>query len=145
MKLTSPAFENSQIIPAQYTCDGENVNPPLKIDGVPPEAKSLVLVVDDPDAPAGNWIHWLVWNIDPKTSLIEEDDVPEEAVQGTNSFGKDRYGGPCPPSGTHRYFFKLLALDTSLSLESSATIEDAERAMEEHLLDETELVGLYEH
>ena len=116
MKISSPAFENNSKIPEKYTCDGENVNPPLKIEGVLKEAKSLVLIVDDPEAHMGTFLHWLVWNIPPETDFIEENSLPKRAVQGKNDFGKENYGGPCPPFGTHRYFFKLYALDKILDL-----------------------------
>ena len=144
MKLTSPAFGNNQLIPKKYTCDGEDINPPLEISEVPEGAKSLVLIVDDPDAPMGTWDHWIVWNIDPATSLIEENSLPEGAVEGINSFGKQPYGGPCPPGGTHHYHFKLYALDTKLSLGASSKKRDVEKAMEGHILDWTDLVGLYQ-
>jgi len=116
------------------------VNPSLKIEHVPPEAKSLVLIVDDPDAPGGTWDHWVVWNIVP-TERVEENTVP--GTQGLNSFGKQSYGGPCPPSGTHRYFFKVYALDTELKLPSSSRKKDVEKAMQNHVLAKGELVGLY--
>ncbi|MBI2611769.1 YbhB/YbcL family Raf kinase inhibitor-like protein [Candidatus Gottesmanbacteria bacterium] len=143
MKITSNAFENNQPIPDKYTCDGNNVNPPLTISEVPDNAKSLVLIMDDPDAPVGTWVHWLVWNIDPKANEIVENGVPQNAVEGTTSFGKAGYGGPCPPSGTHRYFFKLYALDNTLQLSSSFTKEDLEKAMNGHTLDKAELIGFY--
>ena len=144
MKLTSPAFENNQSIPSKYTCDGEDINPPLQIDEVPEEAKSLVLIVDDPDAPMGTWDHWVVWNIDPSTSLIKENKVPEGAVEGKNDFGKNSYGGPCPPAGAHHYHFKLYALDTKLELDSSSKKGEVEKSMEGHILDWVELIGLYQ-
>ena len=144
MKLTSPVFENNQLIPSKYACDGEDINPPLQISEVPEGAKSLVLIVDDPDAPMGTWDHWIVWNIDPDTGKIEEDSVPEGAVEGLNDFRKHSYGGPCPPSGTHRYFFKLYALDTQLELDDSSRKKDVERAMKGHILDTAELIGLYQ-
>ena len=143
MKLESPVFENNGNIPSKYTCDGENVNPPLEISEVPENAKSLVLIVDDPDAPMGTWVHWTVWNISSKTTEISENSVPEGAVEGMTDFGKPGYGGPCPPSGTHRYFFKLYALDATLDLDSSDKAKDIEKAMEGHILDKAELVGLY--
>jgi len=141
MKITSSAFENNKSIPAKYTCQGDDVNPPLEISGIPNGTKSLVLVVDDPDAPMGTWDHWIVWNIKPDTAKIGEGDVP--GVQGMNSFGKQDYGGPCPPSGTHRYMFKLYALDTELNLSESAHKSDVERAMKGHILAQTKLIGLY--
>ena len=139
MNLYSLAFGNNGFIPAKYTCDGENINPPLSISDVSQKARSLVLIMDDPDAPSGTWVHWTVWNIDPKTIEI----VPQNAIEGTTSFGKPGYGGPCPPSGTHRYFFKLYALDNTLQLSASSTKEDLEKAMEGHIIGQTDLVGLY--
>jgi hypothetical protein len=144
MKISSPAFDNNSKIPEKYTCDGENVNPPLKIEGVPKEAKSLVLIVDDPDAPMGTFLHWLVWNIPPETNFIEENSLPEGAVQGKNDFGKENYGGPCPPFGTHRYFFKLYALDKVLNLPEGSSLKEVEKEMEGHILDQAQLVGLYQ-
>lgn len=143
MKLTSNVFTNNQPIPAKYTCEGINLNPPLTITGVPENTKSLALIMDDPDAPMGTWAHWTVWNIDPKTSEIAENSVPINSVQGTTSFGKPGYGGPCPPSGTHRYFFKLYALDTILTIPSSSKKEELEKTFAGHVLDKTELIGLY--
>lgn len=140
LAVTSPAFENDKSIPSKYTCDGDDVNPPLIIEGIPEETKSLVLIVDDPDAPMGTWDHWTVWNI-PPTSKIEEDSVP--GVEGLNDFRRHSYGGPCPPSGTHRYFFKVYALDTKLNLDSNSRKKDVEKAMKGHILAKGELVGLY--
>jgi Raf kinase inhibitor-like YbhB/YbcL family protein len=140
MKLTSPEFEHNSMIPSQFTCDGQDVNPTLNIEDIPEETKSLVLIVDDPDAPMGTWVHWVVFNI-PVTSQIQKDSVPGR--QGINDFRKKNYGGPCPPSGTHRYFFKLYALDIELDLEESIRKEDVEEAMEGHILAQTELIGLY--
>lgn len=144
MELSSPAFAHNGSIPSLYTCDGEDRNPPLKISGVPLHAKSLVLIHDDPDAPMGTWVHWLLWNIDPETEEIPEDSVPQGAVEGTTSWGKTGYGGPCPPSGTHRYLFKLYALDTLLGLPSSADKDRLERALEGHIIAQAELIGLYQ-
>ena len=109
LKLLSPAFKHNDSIPSKYTCDGADVNPPLVIENAPLSTKSLALIVDDPDAPVGTWVHWVVWNIGPTTSEIGENMVPSGAQQGINDFRKHNYGGPCPPSGTHRYFFKLYA------------------------------------
>jgi len=144
MKIISRAFENKQTIPQKYTCDGENINPPLQISDIPANTQSLVLIVDDPDAPSGDWVHWLVWNINPETKLITENESPKGAVQGTNDFGKQNYGGPCPPAGTHRYQFKIYALNTILNLPSSSRKKDLETAMENHILDKDILIGLYE-
>jgi len=143
MQITSTAFEAGQTIPSKYTCDGENINPPITILDVPEGTKSLVLIFDDPDAPAGTWIHWLVWNIAPSTGIILENSVPQGAIEGTTSFGKTGYGGPCPHSGEHRYFFKIYALDTMLNLDSSIDIAALETAMEGHILDKAELMGVY--
>lgn len=143
MQISSPAFTHNSDIPALYTCDGADRSPPLQISSVPSGAKSLVLIHDDPDAPMGTWVHWLLWNIDPKTEEIPEDSVPPGAVEGTTSWGKTGYGGPCPPSGTHRYFFKLYALDTLLALPPNAGKEKLEAAMQGHILAQGELVGLY--
>jgi Raf kinase inhibitor-like YbhB/YbcL family protein len=139
--VKSPAFENNQLIPVKYTCDGDDVNPPLTIDGVPEGTKSLLLIVDDPDAPSGIWNHWLVWNIPPETRKIEENTAP--GTEGMSTSRKHDYGGPCPPYGTHRYFFKVYALDTKLGLTANSTKKDVENAMEGHMLAEGELMGLY--
>lgn len=143
MEIISPAFTHNGKIPAKYTCDGEDKNPPLKIAAVPQNAQSLVLISDDPDAPMGTWIHWLVWNIAPSVTEIAEDTVPEGGIEGTTSWNRTGYGGPCPPSGTHRYLFKIYALDCKLTLAPTAKIADLERAMEGHILDKAELIGLY--
>lgn len=143
MKITSTAFEHNTQIPSKYTCDGDNSNPPLTIEGVPETAKSLVLIVDDPDAPVGDWVHWTVWNIPSTTKEIAENSVPQ-GIQGTTDFGTISYGGPCPPSGSHRYFFKLYALDSELDLPSTAKKADIEKAIEPHTLDSTHLMGLYQ-
>jgi len=142
-RLTSSVFENNGSIPAKFTCDGWDVNPPLAIRGVPAGTKSLALIVDDPDAPRGMWVHWVVWNIDPKITEIREDSVPGGAVQGMNDFRKRDYGGPCPPSGTHRYFFKLYALDTLLDPGPKAEKADLEKAMQGHIISQTQIIGTY--
>jgi len=138
--VSSSAFENNRAIPPKYTCDGEDVNPPLKIEGVPEEAKSLALIVEDPDAPAGLWIHWVVWNI-PPTVTIKENSVP--GTEGMTTSRARVYGGPCPPSGTHRYFFKVYALDTKLDLSENSGKREVEKAMQNHVLAGGELIGLY--
>lgn len=144
LKIESPAFNNEGMIPLKYTCDGENINPPLVITGIPENTKSLVLIVEDPDAPAGTWIHWTVWNISPATNEIPENSVPQGAVEGITDFGSPGYGGPCPPSGKHRYFFKLYSLDITLDLAPSATVEDIEEAIQGHIIESAELMGTYE-
>ncbi len=143
IKIASPAFKHKDYMPSKYTCDGMDVNPPLRIENIPPEAKSLALIVDDPDAPRGTWVHWVVWNIDSGTREIKENSVPAGARQGVNDFGKRHYGGPCPPSGTHRYFFKLYAIDTTLAIGPDTTKAVLEAAMKGHILAQAEIVGLY--
>jgi len=143
MEITSPAFKNNGNIPAKYTCDGENINPLLEFKNIPQDTKSLALIVDDPDAPAKTWVHWVVWNIDPGTTRIPENAKIGDAVEGITDFGKPGYGGPCPPSGTHRYFFKLFALDTELDLDPSSGARDLANAMEGHIIESAELIGLY--
>ncbi len=143
MKIESPVFKTNEMIPSRYTCDGQNINPQLNISGVPADARSLVLIVDDPDAPGGTWVHWTAWNIDPATGEIAEGSVPVGAVEGVTDFGVPGYGAPCPPSGTHHYFFKIYALDITLDLDSSATVTEVEQAMEGHMMGSAELIGLY--
>ncbi len=142
MQITSPAFINGNNIPAEYTCSASDTNPQINIANVPETTKSLALIMDDPDAPNGTWVHWVVFNIDPKTTVISKNSVPS-GTQGTNSWGNASYGGPCPPSGTHRYYFKIYALDTTLSLSSSATKASIEAAMQGHILSQTSLMGKY--
>ena len=139
MEITSPAFKHNEYIPAKYTCEGEDANPPLVINGIPKEAKSLALIMDDPDAPMGVWVHWVVFDM-PVVSRIEENSVPGKL--GITNSGRD-YHGPCPPSGTHRYFFKIYALDTQLNLKEGISKEQLEKAMQGHILDKAELIGLY--
>lgn len=144
MRLFSPSFQHSERIPIQYTCDGGDAIPPLQISEVPEGAQSLALIMDDPDAPIeGSFVHWVVWNISPETQEIPEGVAPSGSVQGTNNFGNIGYGGPCPPSGEHRYLFKLYALDKEMDLEEGAEKVDVEAAMEGSILDSTTLMGLY--
>lgn len=144
MEITSSAFINNQFIPAKYTCDGENKNPPLQISGVPEQAQNLVLIVDDPDAPAGDWVHWTVWNLNPDTKAIfEGGSLPAGTVEGMTDFGRSGYGGPCPHAGLHRYFFKLYALDSTLDIPRSSTKKELEQAMEGHIITQTQIIGLY--
>lgn len=143
MRIISTAFDHQQRIPDRYTCNGADVNPPLQFLDVPESAKSLVLIVDDPDAPGGMWVHWVVYNIEPRTLGVEEDNKVSSGTEGITSYGKRGYGGPCPPSGTHRYFFKLYALDTLLDLTENADKRAVETAMQGHILDQAELIGLY--
>ena len=147
MKISSPAFKHNENISSTYTCDGQNINPPLEISEVPENAKSLVLIMDDPDVPTfvredGLWVHWLVWNIDPKTSVIKEN-ASDFGVVGLNTRGVSTYGGPCPPDREHRYFFKLYALDTTLDLDTETNKEQLEKAMAGHIIEQAELIGVY--
>ena len=144
MKIISPVFANNAHLPAKYTCDGENINPPLQIGAVPAGTQSLVLIVDDPDAPGGTFLHWLVWNISPDIAVIEENSLPAGSVQGKNNFGKNNYGGPCPPSGTHRFFFKVYALNKKLALPAGSSLKQVQAAIQGYILDEAEIVGLYQ-
>ncbi len=143
MKIVSSAFQDNQKIPPKYTCDGEDISPPLEISDVPRGSKSLVLIVEDPDAPGGTFDHWLVWNISP-SAFIEEGAFLKGAVEGVNSFGKKSYGGPCPPSGLHHYRFKVYALNTTLDLSPSVGKEEVLGAIEGCVLAEAELTGLYQ-
>ncbi|MBI1920504.1 MAG: YbhB/YbcL family Raf kinase inhibitor-like protein [Geobacter sp.] len=143
LSITTTAFAQKGAIPSRYTCDGGDMNPPLAIAGVPAGTKSLALVMDDPDAPAGIWVHWVVWNIPSETREIGERSVPAGAVQGLNSWSRTGYGGPCPPSGTHRYFFKVYALDAMLNLKPLTTKAELEKAMAGHILAKGELMGTY--
>lgn len=143
MKLTSKAFKHNERIPEKYTGEGKDVSPPLDFGNVPKSAVSLALIVDDPDAPMGTFDHWIVWNLDPASSSLEEGaDVP---VEGKNHFGEENYRGPLPPPGpVHRYFFKAFALDTKLDLPVGSTKEEVEAAIEGHVLDQAELIGTYQ-
>ena len=164
MIITSPSFQNNGYIPQKFTCEGENISPELRVQNVPENAKSLALIIDDPDAPAGTFTHWTVWNIDPKITAIKENSVPPGlpadlsaevlttteasikagAVEGRTDFGKTGYGGPCPPSGKpHRYFFKLYALAAMLNLKAGADKAELEAEIQKHLIAKAELVGLY--
>lgn len=148
IKLTSSAFKEGQPIPRQYTCDGVNISPPLEWSGIPKPAKTIAIIADDPDAPAGTWVHWVVYNLPADTMGMVENLPPGEDIkgggfQGRNDFEKIGYGGPCPPSGTHRYFFKLFALDNELTLKAGATKADLEKALAGHILAQTQLMGTY--
>ena len=142
MKITSSAFQEGGNIPSKFTCDGLDTSPPLQISGIPSDAKSLVLIADDPDAPGGLFTHWVVWNIPPQTNSIGEGSAPK-GVHGANDFGKSGYGGPCPPSGTHRYSFKVFALDRELELPSGAKRSQVDATMKGHVIAQGELVGRY--
>jgi Raf kinase inhibitor-like protein, YbhB/YbcL family len=140
IKVFSSAFASNGSIPGKYTCDGQNINPPLEFEGIPEEAESLVLIVDDPDAPTKTFTHWIVWNIEP-VAKIEEDSIP--GVEGINDFKKIGYGGPCPPSGTHRYYFRVYALDRQFELKAGAGRKNLENEMIGHIIAEGELMGKY--
>ncbi|MDD5167167.1 MAG: YbhB/YbcL family Raf kinase inhibitor-like protein [Candidatus Omnitrophica bacterium] len=140
MRIKSPEFKHNELIPAKFTCEGSDINPGFIIEDVPGQAKSLALIVDDPDAPRGTWVHWVVFDI-PVTANIAENSVPGK--QGINDSGRKDYHGPCPPSGTHRYFFKIYALDTMLNLKEGISKKELENAMAGHILDKAELIGLY--
>jgi len=143
MNLTSAAFASNELIPSKYTCDGQDISPPLAISDIPEGAKSLVLIMDDPDAPIGIWNHWIVFNIPILTLAIAEGQNPQ-GVLGKSSGGKNAYEGPCPPDKEHRYFFKLYALDKMLNLPEGSTKAEVEKAMEGHILEQAELMGRYE-
>jgi hypothetical protein len=142
-KISSPAFENNGKIPSTYACDGVNTNPPLKIENIPREAKSLALIFDDTDAPRGSYVHWILWNIDPGVKEIKENSVPEGAIQGLNDFKKNHYGGPCPPGRAHKYVFKIYALNSPLKLDPNSTKRDLEKAMEGRVLAQAQWAGVY--
>jgi Raf kinase inhibitor-like YbhB/YbcL family protein len=143
MKISSSAFQEGGTIPEKFSKNGQNVSPELRVEGAPAEAKSLALIVDDPDTPVGLFTHWLVWNIDPKTIEIAENSPPNGAVQGTNDYPNLGYGGPQPPSGTHRYYFKIFALDRVLDLKSGAKRREVDAAMRGHVIGQGELMGRY--
>ena len=143
LTLTSDAFANGQSIPAKYSCVGKNISPALAWDEPPAGTKSFTLIVDDPDAPMGTWVHWVLFNIPASTRSLQENTDSGAMSAGKNSSGNTRYDGPCPPSGTHRYFFKLYALDSTLSLSPGATKEQVLKAMESHILAQGELMGTF--
>ncbi|HHT18307.1 MAG: YbhB/YbcL family Raf kinase inhibitor-like protein [Euryarchaeota archaeon] len=151
LKISSPVFSDGEPIPPKYTCEGSNISPPLDWDTSKlsiSDNGSIALICDDPDAPGGTWIHWVIFNLPPEISSLPEMVMPREelengALQGSNSWGNIGYSGPCPPSGTHRYYFKVYALDVKLNLSSGVTKEEVLRAMEGHILDEGQLMGTY--
>ena len=144
MQITSSVFESGEQIPAKYTCDGENINPPLVFEDIPASAKSLVLIMEDPDAPEKTWVHWVLFNISPNIAFINENSKPGTATTGVNDFGKNEYGGPCPPSGTHRYVFTLYALSEKLEDMPEFTDRDMlTEAMNTLIIETAELIGRY--
>lgn len=149
MKIISSAFKDSGIIPSRYTCEGANISPPLEFVSVPSTAKSIVLIMDDPDVPQEvrsdrMWDHWIIFNMPPTTRQIPEMTGPTSGTFGKTTFGHNKYGGPCPPDREHRYFFKLFALDILLPLREGATKKDVEKAMQGHILSEAKMIGRYE-
>ena len=141
LKLISTVFSHNGHIPPQYSCEGKNINPPLIVENIPDGTKTLALIVEDPDAPRGVFTHWIMWNISPNEAIAEGSNP---GISGTNSFGKRGYGGPCPPSGEHRYFFKVFALDDKLNLLAGATKEELLDAMKRHIIASAELMGVYQ-
>ena len=149
IKLTSPSFEDGEMIPSRHTCEGDDISPPLKWEGLPEGTKSIALIMDDPDAPRGTWVHWVFYNISPDKKALNENLPPNEvlddgSLQGKNSWGSIGYGGPCPPRGVHRYYFKLYALDSLTLAEPGATKEDLLESMGTHIIGQGQLMGRYE-
>lgn len=148
MKIESSAFKEGENIPVRFTCDGDNISPWLSWSDFPNETKTFALIVDDPDAPGGTFVHWVVYNIPSNVTSLSEgtssQNLPASASQGTNHFGDNDYGGPCPPSGIHRYYFKIYALDNNIELKEGAGKRDLLKAMEGHILAESQLMGKYE-
>lgn len=142
MKLTSD-FEHEGMIPEKYTCDGANIAPILEISEVPENTKSFALIVDDPDAPVGLWVHWVLYNLPSGTRTIDENNLPNGTTAGMTNFGFTKWGGPCPPDGMHRYYFKLYALDKELNLPSGLNKKQLEEAIKDSIIEKTELMGRY--
>lgn len=140
LKISSEAFENKNYIPEKYTCDGLNINPPIAINNIPKKTKSLVVIVEDVDSPIRAWTHWIIWNISP-TKKIKENSI--SGIEGLNDFSQYNYGGPCPHSGTHQYYFKVYALDDILYLNQHSTKNELERDMNSHIISSGVLIGLY--
>ena len=148
IKVKSTAFKDGELIPSKYTCDGVNVSPPLSWSSLPANAKTVAMIVDDPDAPGKTWVHWVIYDLPTSMNSLAENVPKEEKLvaggkQGTNDFRKIGYGGPCPPSGTHRYYFKIYALDAATSLAPAATSDQLSKAMEGHVVAQGQLMGRY--
>lgn len=143
MKILSPVFKQNGEIPEKYTCDGLGINPPLEFSDISKETKSLVLIVDDPDAPVGTFVHWIIFNIDPNITKINEDENRKLGLYGLNTSGSFDYISPCPPSGTHRYFFKLYALNSLINLPEGVDVNAVEQAIKEKVIEKAELMGVY--
>ena len=139
--VSSAAFNEGDIIPSKYTCEGEEINPPLRIENIPDATRTLAIIAEDPDAPRGTFDHWIVWNI-PVTPIIEENSIP--GISGENGSGKTGYHAPCPPSGSHRYYFYVFALDTSLDLKAGENKQALQKAMQAHILAKGQLMGRYQ-
>jgi Raf kinase inhibitor-like YbhB/YbcL family protein len=149
LRIESPAFKDREVLPKRFTCDGEDISPPLSWEGIPEGTRSLAIICDDPDAPSTTWDHWIIFNIDPlkggiQEAVSKERRLPEGEIHGKNSWGRSDYGGPCPPPGNpHRYFFKLYALDTRLSLSPGSSKSELLESMKKHILDKAQLMGIY--
>ena len=148
IKITSPAFEDGALIPSVYTCDGDDISPPLNWQAVPEGTMSIALICDDPDAPVGTFVHWVLYSLPPEAKQLAENIPPDKtlpngAKQGITDFARIGYGGPCPPGGTHRYFFKIYALDTKIDLPPGASKSQLLKAMEKHILAQGQLIGKY--
>lgn len=143
MKIESSAFKNGEPIPKKYTCDAEDINPPLSITDIPPHAVSLALIVDDPDAPGGTWVHWTVWDIAPAVTEIPENAIPDRGIEGYTSAHSPGYRGPCPPSGLHRYFFKVYALNARMNLPQTAHADELLKMMHGHIVADAKYMGTY--
>ncbi len=143
LELVSAAFRESASIPEQYSCKGQNVSPPLNILNVPEKARSLALIMHDPDAPSGDYVHWIMWAIPATTETMAANSVPVGAIQGLNSADQNKYMGPCPPSGTHRYVFEIYALDTTLGLPAETTRDQLKDSMKGHIIEQHTLTGTF--
>lgn len=143
LKISSPVFTDRGNLPSKYTCDGEDINPPLEFENIPEDTISLVLTVEDPDSPGKTWLHWTIYNIDPHTEKIHEDTKPPGALECMSDFGQVGYGGPCPSKGVHRYNFKVFALDTTLDLTEDSKLSEIYQAMQGHIIEEAQITGLY--
>lgn len=148
IEVTSTAFSQGELMPARYTADGANISPPLEWKGLPQGTESIAMINDDPDAPVGTWVHWVIYDMPPETTSLPEGIAPDETLpnggkHGMTDFGRIGYGGPAPPSGTHRYFFKLYALDCKLNMPPGATKTQLEKEIKAHILDQGQLMGKY--
>lgn len=148
IELTSDVFSEGGVIPSEFTCDGEDISPPLSWNNLPEGTKSIAIIADDPDAPAGTWVHWVIYNIPADKQGLQQDFPTDEKLQdgttqGKNDFGRTGYGGPCPPGGTHRYYFRIYALDSSPELKPGLTKKELLENIKGHVIDEGELMGTY--